>query len=232
MTARTKSPKHCYRTLKQRLSMLATVLAVCASIQDDSIHVSGSGASLEFPVSASVDGNGIEGQFLGVSGHANSGGVGYNVELPVFGSVMGAAASPDGVEGHLKGASLGYTSGEGVKFQQDVLGVGEVGGWSVGGSGASANVMGSSASVAPDGAPNVEVASPDIHKKADGSASILLRHEATARDSPLSSQGGAAAPAGLLAAGLLAVGLLGTYAVAGLISRHSAGAEADGSSMV
>ena len=92
--------------------------------------------------------------------------------------------------------------------------------------------MGSSASVAPDGAPNVEVASPDIHKKADGSASILLRHEATARDSPLSSQGGAAAPAGLLAAGLLAVGLLGIYAVAGLISRHSAGAEADGSSMV
>ena len=83
--------------------MLATALAVCASIQDDSIHVSGSGASLEFPVSASVDGNGIEGQFLGVSGHANSGGVGYNVELPVFGSVMGAAASPDGVEGHLKG---------------------------------------------------------------------------------------------------------------------------------
>ena len=148
---------------------------------------------------------------------------------------MGAAASPDGVEGHLKGASLGYTSGEGVKFQQDVLGVGEVGGWSVGGSGASANVMGSSTSVAPDGAPNVEVATPDIHKKTDGSASILLRHEATARDSPLSSRGGAAAlflAAGLLAAGLLAVGLLGTYAVAGLISRHSAGAGADGSSMV
>lgn len=53
--------------------------------------MSGERASISLPISASVTSTGVEGQWLGTSGHMGKEGIGYKSELPFFGDIGGSS---------------------------------------------------------------------------------------------------------------------------------------------